>query len=134
MTRINAPMATQLPGSMALGAIGDPLNAFTVAACTAKILKAYGINMNYAPVAYINSELENPVIGVRSFSDNPETVGRFVPAQVKGLHCSTMASSPASNISLAMVTRWPTLIMACLLLLRPMMNLKPVNWSHSGKP
>ncbi|ESZ97146.1 hypothetical protein SBOR_2459 [Sclerotinia borealis F-4128] len=85
VTRINPPIATELPGSMALGATGDPLNAFTVAECTAKILRAYGIGMNYAPVADINSEPNNPVIGVRSFSDDPETVGRFVSAQVKGL-------------------------------------------------
>jgi beta-N-acetylhexosaminidase len=41
--------------------------------------------MNYAPIADINSEPKNPVIGVRSPSDDPETVGRFVSAQIKGL-------------------------------------------------
>lgn len=85
VTRINPSIATQLPGSMALGATGDSSNAFTVAECTAKLLKIFGINTNYAPVADINSEPKNPVIGVRSFSDNPETVGEFVSAQVKGL-------------------------------------------------
>ncbi|KAF7865750.1 hypothetical protein EAF04_005915 [Stromatinia cepivora] len=85
VARVNPPIATELPGSMALGATNDPSNAFTVAECTAKILKAYGISMNYAPVADINSEPKNPVIGVRSFSDDPETVGRFVSAQVGGL-------------------------------------------------
>lgn len=92
MARVNPPIATELPGSMALGATGDPSNAFTVAECTAKILKAYGIGMNYAPVADINSEPNNPVIGVRSFSDNPETVGRFVSAQVKGLQQNDILS------------------------------------------
>ncbi|KAJ8068423.1 hypothetical protein OCU04_003981 [Sclerotinia nivalis] len=85
VARVNPPIATELPGSMALGATNDPSNAFTVAECTAKILKAYGISMNYAPVADINSEPKNPVIGVRSFSDDPETVGTFVSAQVEGL-------------------------------------------------
>lgn len=41
--------------------------------------------MNYAPIADINSEPKNPVIGVRSPSDDPERVGRFVSAQVRGL-------------------------------------------------
>jgi beta-N-acetylhexosaminidase len=70
---------------MALGATGDANNAFRVASVTAETLKAFGINMNYAPIADVNSEPKNPVIGVRSPSDDPETVGRFVSAQVKGL-------------------------------------------------
>ena len=70
---------------MALGATGDAYNAFKVASATAETLKAFGINMNYAPIADVNSEPKNPVIGVRSPSDDPETVGRFVSAQVKGL-------------------------------------------------
>lgn len=40
--------------------------------------------MNYSPVADINSEPKNPVIGTRSFSDNPEIVGRYVAEQIKG--------------------------------------------------
>ena len=85
VTRIRAPMAAQLPGSMALGATGDASNAFKVASATAEALKSLGINMNYAPIADINSEPKNPVIGVRSPSDDPETVGRFVSAQIRGL-------------------------------------------------
>lgn len=85
VTRIKAPIAAQMPGSMALGATGDASNAFKVASATAEVLKSFGINMNYAPIADINSEPKNPVIGVRSPSDDPETVGRFVSAQIKGL-------------------------------------------------
>ncbi|KAE9374158.1 glycoside hydrolase family 3 protein [Stipitochalara longipes BDJ] len=85
VTRIKSPVAAQLPGSMALGATGDASNAFKIASATAETLKAFGINMNYAPIADINSEPKNPVIGVRSPSDDPEVVGRFVSAQVKGL-------------------------------------------------
>lgn len=85
VTRIKPPVAAQLPGSMALGATGDASNAFKIASATAETLKAFGINMNYAPIADVNSEPKNPVIGVRSPSDDPETVGRLVSAQVKGL-------------------------------------------------
>ncbi len=85
VTRIKPPIAAQLPGAMALGATGDANNAFKVASATAETLKGFGININYAPIADINSEPKNPVIGVRSPSDDPETVGRFVSAQVKGL-------------------------------------------------
>jgi beta-N-acetylhexosaminidase len=85
VTRIKAPVAAQLPGPMTLGATGSAQNAYKVAFATAQTLKAFGINMNYAPIADVNSEPKNPVIGVRSPSDNPETVGRFVSAQIKGL-------------------------------------------------
>ncbi|KAF8865716.1 putative beta-N-acetylglucosaminidase [Acephala macrosclerotiorum] len=85
VTRIKAPVAAQMPGPMALGAAGDTEDAYKVATATAEILKSFGINMNYAPVADVNSEPKNPVIGVRSPSDDPETVARFVSAQVKGL-------------------------------------------------
>lgn len=85
VTRIKAPIAAQLPGSMALGATGDSESAYKVALATAETITRFGINMNYAPIADVNSEPKNPVIGVRSPSDNPETVGRFVSAQIKGL-------------------------------------------------
>ncbi|CZS92905.1 related to beta-N-acetylglucosaminidase [Rhynchosporium agropyri] len=69
---------------MALGATGDLENAYRVASATAETLKSYGMNMNYAPIADVNSEPKNPVIGVRSPSDDPETVARFVSAQIRG--------------------------------------------------
>jgi beta-N-acetylhexosaminidase len=84
VSRLKPAEVVQFPGSMALAATQDPSNAFKVATATAKTLKALGINMNYAPVADVNSEPKNPVIGVRSFSDDPEMVGRFVSAQIKG--------------------------------------------------
>lgn len=83
--RIKEPLAVQLPGPMALAATGDYSYAYGIGAATAEMLKSYGVNFNYAPIADVNSEPKNPVIGVRSPSDDPETVGRMVSAQVKGL-------------------------------------------------
>lgn len=85
VTRIKSPIAAQMPGAMALGATGSTDHAFNASLATAEILGTFGINMNYAPIADINSEPRNPVIGVRSPSDDPETVGRFVSAQARGL-------------------------------------------------
>jgi beta-N-acetylhexosaminidase len=85
VTRIKSPIAAQVPGSMALGATGFTDHAYAASSVTAETLKSFGINMNYAPIADINSEPKNPVIGVRSPSDDPETVGRFVSAQANGL-------------------------------------------------
>ncbi|KAF4622740.1 hypothetical protein G7Y89_g14287 [Cudoniella acicularis] len=70
---------------MALRATGDVNNAFKVASATAETLRALGVNVNFAPIRDVNYELRNPVISVRSPSDGPEMVGRFVVAQVRGL-------------------------------------------------
>ncbi len=76
--------ATALAGSMALGATGDPLLAYDVALATGRELRAVGINMNLAPVADVNNNPRNPVIGVRSFGDDPGRVARMVAAAARG--------------------------------------------------
>lgn len=85
VTRITPPIASQVPGPMALGATHDPEMAYQAGIATGKILNFFGINMNYAPVCDINSEPLNPVIGVRSPGDNPEVVGRFASSTARGL-------------------------------------------------
>ncbi|TVY40999.1 Beta-hexosaminidase [Lachnellula occidentalis] len=92
VTRIKPPIAAQFPGPMALGATKDASNAYEIAYATAEMLKSFGINMNYAPIADINSEPKNPVIGVRSPSDNPEVVGKYVSEQVHGFTEGGVAS------------------------------------------
>lgn len=83
VTRFGPP-ATQFPGSMALGAGRSAEDARAAAAITGQELRAVGINVNYAPVADVNVDPNNPVIGVRSFSSNTDLVSRLVSAQVKG--------------------------------------------------
>lgn len=78
------PPATQLPGSMALGATRDPRAAQQAAQVTGRELRAIGINQNYAPDADVNVDPQNPVIGVRSFSSDPALVSQMVSAQVTG--------------------------------------------------
>lgn len=85
VTRISPPIATQVPGPMALGATHDPKYAYEAGKITGETLSFFGINMNYAPVCDINSEPLNPVIGVRSPGDDPEFVGQFASAAARGL-------------------------------------------------
>ncbi|OBT71020.1 hypothetical protein VF21_10127 [Pseudogymnoascus sp. 05NY08] len=92
VTRIKPPIAAQLPGLMTLGATGDASSAFEIASATSEVLKSFGINMIYGPIADVNSEPKNPVIGVRSPSDDPEVVGRFVSAQIKAFKEGGIAS------------------------------------------
>src|SRR5947209_2537145 len=76
--------ATVFPGNMALGAIGSDEIAYQVALATGRELQALGINMNLAPVVDVNNNPANPVIGVRSFGEDPHLVARLGSAMVKG--------------------------------------------------
>src|SRR5712691_1982813 len=76
--------ATLFPGNMALGAIGSEEVAAEVALATGRELKALGINMNLAPVVDVNNNAANPVIGVRSFGEDPRQVVRLGNAMVRG--------------------------------------------------
>src|SRR6266851_7263345 len=75
---------TLFPGNMALGAIGSEQVVYNVAQATGRELKALGINMNLAPVVDVNNNPANPVIGVRSFGEDPRLVARLGSAMVKG--------------------------------------------------
>lgn len=83
VARIGTPMV-QLPGGMALGAGRSHGDARDAARINGDELSAMGINWNFAPVADVNVNPANPVIGVRSFSENPRLASRMVAAQTKG--------------------------------------------------
>jgi beta-N-acetylhexosaminidase len=78
------PPATQFPGNMALGAARRSKYAEKAAGVTGRELRAIGINQNFAPVADVNVNAENPVIGVRSFSSDPGLVSKLSAKQVEG--------------------------------------------------
>jgi beta-N-acetylhexosaminidase len=75
---------------MAIGATGAVQVSEDVARATGDLLRHFGINMNYAPVADINSEPLNPVIGVRSPGDDPDTVAKHVNAAARGLRSASV--------------------------------------------
>lgn len=80
-------------GNMALAATGDPENAREMAQVYGKELSLLGINMDFAPVVDINNNPNNPVIGVRSFSDSPEVVAKYAVSYMKGLNENGVISS-----------------------------------------
>ncbi len=86
MVRRFGQNATIFPGNMALGAIGSEQVAYDIALATGRELKALGINMNLAPDVDVNNNPANPVIGVRSFGEDPQLVARLGSAMVKGYH------------------------------------------------
>jgi beta-N-acetylhexosaminidase len=76
---------TVFPGNMAVGAAGREEYAYRSGKAMAVELKALGINMNLAPVLDVNLNPDNPIIGIRSFGADPETVARLGTAMVRGL-------------------------------------------------
>lgn len=73
-----------IPGTMALASSGDVNNAYRAGVITGKQLRSLGININLAPSVDVNSNPNNPVIGVRSFGDDPKKVGEYASSMVKG--------------------------------------------------
>ncbi len=86
-------IGTSMPGNMALGATNNPKYAYEAGKIIGKELKALGINTNFAPVVDINSNQGNTVIGVRSFSDDADTVTNFGEQLMKGLQSENIITS-----------------------------------------
>ncbi|WP_166350228.1 glycoside hydrolase family 3 protein [Phytoactinopolyspora limicola] len=84
LTRLDASRGSALPGNGALGALDDPALTERVAAELATRLRQCGIDINFAPVADVDSEVTNPVIGMRAFGATPDLVARQVAAFVTG--------------------------------------------------
>jgi beta-N-acetylhexosaminidase len=76
--------ATLLPHQMGLAATDHPEHAEIAATITAEEGRAMGIHWNFAPSADLNTNPENPVIGVRSFGSSPGEVSKFVESAVRG--------------------------------------------------
>ena len=78
----------KLPTSKEIGDVNNPDFSYQVGGLLADIVKAFGFNLNYAPVLDINSNPENPVIGDRSFGDNADVVSTLGVATMKGMQDS----------------------------------------------
>jgi len=76
---------TEFPSAMAIGASGDPENAYRMASAMAAEMRAVGINVDFAPDLDVNNNPANPVIGTRSFSSDPGKVAAFGIAFGRGL-------------------------------------------------
>ena len=84
---------TQLPGNMALGAANDAAATQKAASIIGEELSALGIDLDFAPVLDLNSEPANPIIGLRSFSDDPQIAADMGNAFIKGLHSTGTAAA-----------------------------------------
>lgn len=84
---------TPLPGNMALGATRSAKLARCAGEVLGRELAALGINVNYAPCADVNINPKNPVVGVRSFGEDPNLVGELAAALIEGMQSQGVAAT-----------------------------------------
>ncbi|WP_240506619.1 glycoside hydrolase family 3 protein [Thermoactinospora rubra] len=92
VSRMGAVM-TKLPGASVIGATGDPSLSRAAAKATGEELRALGVNLDFAPVADVNVNPRNPVIGKRAYGNDPGKVATMVAAAVKGFRDAGVAST-----------------------------------------
>jgi len=81
------------PSAMALGAVDDPALTERLGAATGRGLRRIGVNVDFAPVADVQSNPGNPIVGDRAFGADPAAVGRQVAAFVRGLQATGVAAT-----------------------------------------
>lgn len=81
---------THFVSNMMMGATGDFNNTYLEGLAMGKELRNYGINLNFAPVLDVNNNPDNPIIGIRSYSDNPLLVSLYGKNMFLGLEESNV--------------------------------------------
>ena len=92
VTRLEVGSGSSYPGNGALGVVDDTALTERVAASIGADHADVGVNLDNAPVADVNTNADNPVIGIRSFGADPVLVSRHVAAFVRGLQRSGVAA------------------------------------------
>jgi beta-N-acetylhexosaminidase len=83
----------QFPPPMGMAAIGDPKLTYKIGLTIAKQLSNIGVTQMYSPVCDVNINPKNPEIGVRSFSDDPETCAKHAVALLRGFQDGGIAAT-----------------------------------------
>ena len=89
--RVNKTLA--YPYQMTLGAIADDELIYEMGQQVAEQCKRMGVHVNFAPVADVNSNAANPIIGMRSFGEDPQTVGEKATAYALGMQSKGMITT-----------------------------------------
>ena len=91
----NHPAGFSVPRFPSMGQIarsGDAETAYQAGRSIGDYLREYGLDVDFAPVADVNTNPRNPVIGDRAFGDDPAVAAAMVRRLIAGLHDSAMAS------------------------------------------
>lgn len=92
VTRLEAAAGSSWPGNAALGRLDDVEVTRSVAAGMGRQLRRAGIDLPLAPVVDVNTDPDNPVIGIRAFGSCPDLVARHAAAFVAGLQEAGVAA------------------------------------------
>ncbi|MGP6176056.1 glycoside hydrolase family 3 protein [Microbacterium sp. A196] len=92
VTRLEVATGSTLPGAAQLGILDDPVASAATGAELARRARAVGVDVVLGPVADVNTDPRNPVIGVRSFGSDAQLVSRHVAATVRGLQDGGVAA------------------------------------------
>ena len=84
---------TVFPHAMAFGAAGKLAYAEEFGRITAQESRALGVHWNLFPVADVNANPANPIIGTRAFGEEPGQVGDLVAAYIRGARASGMLTT-----------------------------------------
>lgn len=80
------------PTNLDIGKINNPPFSYEMGGLLGKLVDAYGFNMDFAPVLDVNSNPDNPVIGNRSFGNEPDKVAQLGIGTMKGLQSEKIIS------------------------------------------
>ncbi len=76
--------ALEFPYNMAVAATGEPRLAYEMGKAISIEERAMGVHQNYAPVADVNNNAENPIINIRAFSEDQNIVSEYCKAFIEG--------------------------------------------------
>ncbi|WP_214403199.1 glycoside hydrolase family 3 N-terminal domain-containing protein, partial [Pseudonocardia lacus] len=92
VTRLAHATGSPYPGNAALGAADDVVLTRQVYRALGAELAAVGVTLDLAPSVDVNTAADNPIIGTRAFSDDPQRVARHGVAAIAGLHDAGVAA------------------------------------------
>lgn len=81
------------PGNMALAATGSLQDCHNAHQILGQQLREIGFHLDFSPCIDINNNPDNPIVGVRSFGENPESVASFGVAAIQGLQEGGVAAT-----------------------------------------
>ena len=91
VARLKEPW-TVWPAARAVGRMGSEETARKMAEALAEELVACGIRYDFAPCVDVDTNPRNPVIGDRSFGEDPDLVGRLGAAMIRGFQENGVAA------------------------------------------
>lgn len=81
-----------LPTNLEIGKRNNTAFSYEIGEILGKELNAFGFNLDFAPVLDVNSNPDNPIIGDRSFGNNPELVSKLGIQTMKGIQSQNIIS------------------------------------------